>query len=170
MNNQLKLLFYIVLIVGIFYFIQDKYKLLDISFLDGKISINNKENTSEDTNTVVIETKDGKSITVNIEKADTAEERTLGLAHRTSLGEYSGMLFVFDDISNTPFTMKDMKIPLDFIFIDKDGVIVDIKQEQPPCVSSSCPAIISNVMYKNVLEVNAEFCKANGVQVGDTVK
>jgi uncharacterized protein len=170
MNNQLKLLFYIVLIVGIFYFIQDRFKLLDISFLDGKISINNNKDSTVDTNTVLIQTKDGKNITVNIERADTVEERALGLAHRTSLGEYSGMLFIFDEISNTPFTMKDMKIPLDFLFIDKDGVIVDIKQEQSPCLSSTCVAILSNVMYKNVLEVNGGFCEANGIQIGDTVK
>jgi len=168
MSNQLKLLLYIVFIAGIFYFIQDKFKIFDISFTDGKIAINkNQDGSSLDT--VEILTKDGKKITVNVEVADTPEERILGLSYRTSLGDYSGMLFLFDDVSNTPFTMKDMKIPLDIIFIDSNNVIVDIKREQDQCITDVCPAIMSNVMYKNVLEVNGGFCSVNGIEIGDSV-
>ena len=39
MSNQLKLLLYIIFIAGIFYFLQNKFDLFDISFVEeGKIS------------------------------------------------------------------------------------------------------------------------------------
>lgn len=167
MSNQLRLLLYIIFIAAIFYFIQDRFKIFDISFNDGKVSIGSEQSGNPEI--VEISTKSGKKVTINVERADTPEKRALGLSYRTSLGDYSGMLFLFDEISISPFTMKDMKIPLDIIFIDSNGLIVDIKRNQEQCVTQTCPAILSNVMYKNVLEVNAGFCTTNGIEVGDTI-
>jgi len=174
MSNQLKLLLYIIFVAGIFYFIQNKFNLFDISFInDIKIEKlfkeNNKsENTTEEFTDVQIVTGDGKKANLKVEIADSTEERALGLSHRKYLGDYEGMYFVFEQNTNTSFWMKDMLIPLDIIFVDETGFIVDIKEGQQPCVSS-CSSIFSSSTYRYVLEVNSGFCSTNDVKIGNGV-
>jgi len=174
MSNQLKLLLYIIFIASIFYFIQDRFNLFDISFVDD-IKIENIFKESEESKKseeglkeMEISIGDGKVINLKVEIADTPEERALGLSLRKYLGDYEGMYFVFEQNTNSHFWMKDMLIPLDIIFIDEAGFIVDIKEGQQPCVSS-CPSIFSNSTYRYVLEVNSGFCSTNGVKIGNGV-
>jgi len=51
MSNQLKLLLYIIFVVGIFYFLQNKFNLFDISFVDD-IKIENVFKESEESKEV----------------------------------------------------------------------------------------------------------------------
>jgi hypothetical protein len=76
------------------------------------------------------------------------------------------MLFVFESVVNSPFWMKDMIIPLDILFIDSQGYIVDIKEEQQPCSGNYCPPISSKESFMYVLEVNSGFCEENGIEEG----
>jgi len=82
------------------------------------------------------------------------------------LGDYDGMLFVFDEDVANPFWMKDMLIPIDIVFVDSQGFIVDIKADEQPCDSTYCPQIYSKDLYRYVLEVNAGFCEENEIEVG----
>ena len=174
MSNQLKLLLYIIFIAGIFYFLQNKFDLFDISFVDEtKISDIFKGNEkAEDTGSVLkdmeISIGDGKIVNLRVEIADTQAERELGLSHRTFLGDYEGMYFVFEQNTNSSFWMKDMLIPLDIIFVDEGGFVVDIKEELQPC-ASSCPSVFSGTTYRYVLEVNSGFCSTNDVKIGNSV-
>jgi len=175
MSSQLKLLLYIIFIAGIFYFIQNKFDLFDISFVDDikigeifKQSDEPKATEEEGLRDMEISIGDGKVINLRVEIADTPEERALGLSHRKYLGDYEGMYFVFEQNTNISFWMKDMLLPLDIIFVDESGFIVDIKEGQQPCVSS-CPSIFSNTAYRYVLEVNSGFCSTNGVKIGNGV-
>ncbi len=174
MSNQLKLLLYIIFIAGIFYFIQNKFNLFDISFVDD-IKIENIFKSSGDPEDIEqglrdmqISIGDGKSVNLRVEIADTSEERSLGLSLRKYLGDYEGMYFVFEQNTNSSFWMKDMLIPLDIIFVDETGFIVDIKERQQPC-TSSCSSVFSGTMYRYVLEVNSGFCSINGVKIGNGV-
>jgi len=174
MSNQLKLLLYIIFIAGIFYFIQNKFDLFDISFVED-IKIGNIFKESEQSKDIEeglrdleISVGEGKIVNLRVEIADTQEERVLGLSLRKYLGDYEGMYFVFEQNTNISFWMKDMLIPLDLIFIDEEGFVVDIKEGQQPCVSS-CPPIFSNSTYRYVLEVNSGFCSVNGVKIGNGV-
>lgn len=170
----MKLLLYIIFIAGIFYFLQNKFDLFDISFVDDiKIGeIFKQEDESEDAGEVLrdmeISVGDGRSVNLKVEIADTPEERALGLSHRKYLGDYEGMYFVFEQNTNISFWMKDMLLPLDIIFVDEAGFIVDIKEGQQSC-TSSCPSIFSNTAYRYVLEVNSGFCSTNGVKIGNGV-
>src|SRR4026208_1251957 len=65
--------------------------------------------------------------TLNIEIAQTQIEREKGLSGRDTLPENSGMLFVFDKPDYYAFWMKDMKFPLDFIWI-RDQKVVQITE------------------------------------------
>ena len=154
MNSQLKLILYILLVVSIFYFIQNKFSIFDIKLSD---------------NTVEIFNSDGKTIIVNVELADTVLARSNGLSGRKELGEYNGMLFIMDEEDISPFWMKDMYITLDMIFIDSRGYVVDIKENLSICESDYCPNILSEKPFKYVLEVNGNFCLSNRVGVGNTV-
>ena len=179
MNNQLKLLLYIVFLAGAFIYIQDSFNIFDISFTD---SNKEKEETlvedgeTEEGETVVgeenyveISVSDGETIRVDVEVADTEIKRSRGLSNRRYLGDYEGMLFLFDQKVNNPFWMKDMLIEIDIIFIDESGFIVDIAENNEPCTEYYCPQITSSEMYKYVLEVNSGFCRINGVKVGQNI-
>jgi hypothetical protein len=179
MNNQLKLLLYIAFIAIAIFYLQDSFGFLDISLIDNKEPVQEEKEPKQEENTVVNEVKEdeyvemsigqGEVIKVNVEVADTEALRTLGLSNRRYLGDYDGMLFVFDENVNIPFWMKDTFINLDIIFIDEKGFIVDIKENNEPCSDSYCPQILSSEEYRYVLEVNGEFAKINGIKEGQSV-
>jgi uncharacterized membrane protein (UPF0127 family) len=106
---------------------------------------------------------------VRVEIADTESTRQRGLMFRKSLGPDEGMLFVFDTPGFYPFWMKNTLIPLDMLWLDREGRIVSIASAVPPCRADPCPsyppAAGTTALY--VLEVNAGFAKQHGVKVGD---
>ncbi len=108
-----------------------------------------------------------KTIPITVEIADTAEEQMIGLMYRESLAEKRGMLFIFPDEKERVFWMKNTLIPLDMIFIDKDGTIVDIKENVQPCTADPCGKYPSFAPALYVLEVNAGFVQSNGIQIGN---
>ena len=166
MNAQLKLLLYICFVVGIIYYVQQRYNLFEISF-DNKES--KQEEVENEIQRVEIINEDERSIYVEVEIADTQQLRTLGLSGRTQLGDYQGMLFIMDTVDNHSFWMKDMNISLDILFIDSNGKVVDIFEDQKPCTSSMCPPIQSPYPSKYVLEVVDGFVEINRVEVGNEV-
>lgn len=173
MSNHLKLLFYIIFVAAIFFFVQNKFNLFEVKFLDGE-----KQSSAEENETtgltpfkphIEVYNEDQNVVRINIEVADEEYERNLGLSGRNELGDYSGMLFIFNTEGGYTFWMKEMLIPLDIIFIDAQGFIVDIKEELEPCTVNYCPKILSNNPFKYALEVNSGFAKTNSVVVGNSV-
>src|SRR5207249_516028 len=75
--------------------------------------------------------------TIKLEVAQTAQEIEHGLMERTSLNENSGMVFLFDPPRPVNFWMCHTLIPLDMMFV-KNGKIVKLFQDVPPCKSESC--------------------------------
>ncbi len=108
-------------------------------------------------------------IVVNVEKADTQEEREKGLMHRESLGKDKGILFIFDEPIQPRFWMKNTLIPLDIIFIDENSVIVDFIENMVSCKEEPCEIYASEEYAKYALEVNAGFVKEKGIEVGNKV-
>ena len=176
MSGQLKFLLTLVVLVGLFLFLQEKFSFLDISITENSSKVeeqkeNNskKESSEEKKDYVDIYMEEGKSVKVNVEVANTEIERRNGLSNRQYLGDHDGMWFIFDEDVKNSFWMKDMLIPLDIIFVDSSGFIVDIKENNTPCTDSYCPSILSSSTYRYVLEVNANFCEENGVEVGHSI-
>ena len=88
--------------------------------------------------------------------------------YRTSLEENHGMLFVFEEEKQRIFWMKNTQIPLDIIFVEADGIIVDIKENFEPCVVDDCEKYNSQpALY--ALEVNAGFVAEHGIVVRDSL-
>lgn len=119
------------------------------------------------TDTVIIHTATA-DIPINVEIADSAEEHAIGLMLRTELAQNAGMLFIFDDEKQRGFWMKNTKIPLDIIFMDSDGVIIDIKENFLPCTTENCE-IYYSLPASSALEVNAGFVKDNSIAIGQAV-
>lgn len=104
--------------------------------------------------------------TIHLELALTDQEKVLGLMFRDNLPADRGMLFPFKTDSNLPFWMKNTYIPLDFVWLDASGTVVDVRSDVPPCESDPCPSYSSHHPARAVLEVNAGFAAAHGIHPG----
>jgi len=109
------------------------------------------------------------SITVYAEAADTPAKREMGLMNRTYLNEDAGMLFIFPTQQQQSFWMKNMRIPLDIVFITADNHVLEIYPSVPPCTSDPCTLYTSSAPIKYALEVNSGFCARNRIASGDPV-
>jgi uncharacterized protein len=108
----------------------------------------------------------GERVPVQVQIADTPEERQTGLMGRSALAEDAGMLFVYDREQVLSFWMKDTLIPLSIAYLDVEGRIVDI-QDMQPLDETSHP---SAEPAQYALEVNQGFFEGRGVMVGDMVE
>lgn len=167
MNTQLKIILYFLFVFGIFYYIQTKYEIFDISFTKPIIE-SNKKVEKEETSFVEILNSEGKKIVVDVELADTPILRQQGLSNIKSLGDYQGKLFLFDATDLYSFWMKDMYIPLDIIYISEAFYIVDILKNIEPC-SDTCVSFLPKEEFRYVLEVNSGFADINRVEIGNAV-
>ena len=109
------------------------------------------------------------STIVYAEAADTPAKREMGLMNRTYLNQDAGMLFIFPTPQQQSFWMKNMRIPLDIVFITADNHVLEIYASVPPCTSDPCTLYTSSAPIKYALEVNSGFCARNGILSGDPV-
>lgn len=103
-------------------------------------------------------------VAVTVEIADTPAKRSLGLMYRKELAESAGMLFVFDDVTEHSFWMKNTILPLDMIFLDADSRVIGIVKDAVPFTTT--PRSVG-APSRYVLEVNAGFSDRHGVRAGD---
>lgn len=109
-----------------------------------------------------------------VEVAKTESDRKTGLSGRTSLDEDSGMLFVFATTDVRPrFWMKDMKFPIDIIWIDNNKVVqisenIPILMKELP--DDKIPFYVPRQPVDYVLEVTAGTAKNEGIKIGDSVE
>lgn len=106
--------------------------------------------------------------TIAVELAETEQQRRSGLSFRDSLAAGTGMLFVFPYPDYYSFWMKDMRFPLDIIWI-ADDKIVEIKSNLPPAESSIPPTYTPTQKANYVLEIGAGEAEQSKIRVGDTI-
>jgi uncharacterized protein len=68
---------------------------------------------------------------LTLQIATTEPERERGLMSVTKLPEHTGMVFVFAQDSPIEFWMKDTLIPLDMVFVGRDGTVRSIAANVP---------------------------------------
>jgi len=98
----------------------------------------------------------------NVRLADTDETRAKGLMYEKSMSDDDGMLFVFDEENYHGIWMKNTYIPLDVVWINESGTVVDVQTMQPHDLNTHIP----NEPAKFVLEVNAGTFSG---EIGDTL-
>jgi len=104
---------------------------------------------------------------LNVELARTEAEKERGLMYRTKLPDAQGMLFSWSGAEQPrTFWMRNTCIPLDMMFIARDGTITGIL-EQVPTLNDEPRGVPCPAAY--VLEVNAGWSRAHGIQSGTTV-
>ncbi len=109
-----------------------------------------------------------KNNIIKVEIADDFEEQIKGLSNRDNLDDDSGMLFVFQDKQIRRFWMKNMRFPLDIIWID-DNKIVKIDKNLPPEGENPQNIYSSEIPVNYVLEVNGGYCDKHNIKVGSDV-
>lgn len=67
-----------------------------------------------------------------VEVADTQQERMTGLMHRTELAADRGMLFDFKATQPIRIWMRNTFIPLDLLFMTKDGTVAFVYEHMIP--------------------------------------
>lgn len=119
-----------------------------------------------ETELLTVLTANGKMHEFHVELARTPPEWKYGLMYRQEMAEDHGMLFVFPAESLKSFWMKNTFIPLDMIFIRRDGEIANIAKNAKPHDLATHP---SDGLVLAVLEVNGGITDKLGIKAGDFV-
>jgi uncharacterized membrane protein (UPF0127 family) len=140
--------------------------LLWIGFMSGCMASN--ENTISNIDgkkcdqQVVLNDSSGLKKIFCVEIADDSLERAKGLMWRESMADDMGMLFLFDESEYLSFWMKNTLIPLDILYFDENGLLVDYKNDFKPCrENESCVGYVSKLSAKYVLEINSDLNNEN---------
>lgn len=105
---------------------------------------------------------------IDLEVAQTPQQQAMGLMYRTALADNQGMLFPFNPPQPVSFWMKNVSISLDMIFL-RNGKIVEIAANVPPCKTVPCPVYGPNASVNQVIELRGGRAAELGLQVGDSV-
>jgi uncharacterized membrane protein (UPF0127 family) len=113
----------------------------------------------------------GAPVTVALEVAADPVTRQQGLMWRKELPQGQGMLFVFDDDRDHTFWLKNTLIPLDMVFIAREGPttgrVVGIRPDAKPHSTASLGV---GRPSRWVLEVPGGYAARHGLREGDRVE
>jgi uncharacterized membrane protein (UPF0127 family) len=101
-----------------------------------------------------------------VELAETLAQMTQGLMFRTSLAPDAGMLFDYKQPTVATMWMRNTLIPLDMLFVDAQGRIVNIHQRAVPL---SLDVISAAAPVRVVIELNGGTASRLGIEPGDQV-
>lgn len=104
--------------------------------------------------------------TFKVKIAIDAKTKKYGLMNLDYLPENFGMIFEFKKEQIIDMWMKNTKIPLDMIFVDKNNYIVDIFVNAKPY---SLEIISSKKPANRVLEINGGLTQKLRIKVGDKI-
>lgn len=116
---------------------------------------------------LTVETQSGAAHHFTVELALTDEARAQGLMFRRELAPDKGMLFIFPDADHRSFWMKNTYIPLDIIFIRRNGRIANIVANAEPQTLTSRS---SKGRVSAVLEIPGGRAAELGITEGDLVR
>jgi uncharacterized membrane protein (UPF0127 family) len=116
------------------------------------------------------------NVTVNTIKliayvAESDEQRTKGLSVKNALLENEAMIFIFKTEGQHAFWMKNMKFPIDIIWLNNDKSVVHIEHNlQPYILDIFCQIYNPNTNSLYVLETAAGFAHRHGIAEGTPVR
>lgn len=112
-------------------------------------------------------TSSGMEKQIDVEIAETPQEKSLGLMFRTELPDGRGMLFPYGAPQDVTMWMRNTYIPLDMVFIRGDGVVYRIERRTEPM---SERIISSQGPVTAVLEIAGGAADRMGLKPGDRVR
>lgn len=102
--------------------------------------------------------------------ANTPEQHQAGLSGQSDLPADSGMLFVYPSPRPLTFCMRGCSHPLDILFLDAKGLIVNLSEMYPESNGGESVAYASNVPAQYALELKGGTIRRLGLKVGMTVE
>jgi len=106
-------------------------------------------------------------IVLEVQIADTEPRRVRGLMFQEELPYNEGMLFVFEKSGIHSLWMLNMQFPIDMIWFDADGNVIQIVTDVPPCKSAletvTCTVTSSDNNALYILEVTTGFVEQFGI-------
>jgi uncharacterized membrane protein (UPF0127 family) len=131
---------------------------------------NSKPISVDQFNTRIVTLPDGFEVRAEI--MSHPEDMLRGMMFRDSLAEDRGMLFLHGEPGNYPYWMYQVKVPLDIIWMDMRGRIVEISADTPPCETkaSACPKFGGNEVAAIILELKAGSAAKHNLRVGMRLK
>ena len=112
-------------------------------------------------------TSNGSKHNFLVEVAKTEEEKKIGLMFRKTLAKNAGMLFLYKREALRLMWMKNTFIPLDILFIDKNGVIKRVVKRTIP---HSLATISSRQSVLAVLELSGGITSSLEIKKGDRIE
>lgn len=104
---------------------------------------------------------------IDVEIAETADEKALGLMFRTGLAEGQGMLFPHGTPQELTMWMRNTYISLDMVFLRADGTVHRVEERTEPL---SERIIGSQGPVTAVLELAGGWARRHGLKPGDRVR
>jgi uncharacterized membrane protein (UPF0127 family) len=106
---------------------------------------------------------------VDLELATTPEETTTGLMFRPLLPEDRGMLLLWKEERFATIWMMNVLVPLDIVFLDDTGQVVELVADAQPCAAEPCPRFTPETASRAVLELAAGAISAHRIAVGERI-
>jgi uncharacterized membrane protein (UPF0127 family) len=101
-----------------------------------------------------------------VEVATTPAQMEQGLMFRRSMAADAGMIFDFKTPTQAAMWMKNTFIPLDMLFVDQQGHIVNIHERAVP---QSLDTISAAAPVRAVIELNGGTAEHLGIHSGDRI-
>jgi len=118
------------------------------------------------TERIVLDTRQSGRHEFRAWRAATAEARAQGLMFVSSLADDEAMIFVYDAPQVVRMWMKNTYQPLDMLFVDERGCIVNIAERTTPLslasIESAAPVVL-------VVELKGGVAATHGARTGDRV-
>jgi uncharacterized membrane protein (UPF0127 family) len=102
-----------------------------------------------------------------VEVAQTPEQMEQGLMFRRTMPPDAGMLFIYNTPTVATMWMRNTLIPLDMLFVDGQGRIVNIHQRAVP---QTLDVIAAGAPVRAVIELNGGTAARLGIAPGDRVQ
>ena len=108
--------------------------------------------------------------TFKIKPAASDKEKQIGLSATNKLPNDYGMIFKFNEDGYYPFWMRDMKYPIDILFINDGKIVKVFSKVSPPIANEGLKLYVSDKPADTVLEISSGLSEKYKIKEGDSIK
>jgi len=142
------------------------YAALSLGLLGAAPAVALAQDVTFPVSSLTIVTSDGAEHEFTVEVASDDYQRARGLMFRDSLAADHGMLFDYKRDIQASMWMKNTLIPLDMLFIDRTGIVKNLKERARP---HSLEPISAKGFVRGVLELPGGTVSRLGIKPGDRI-